>query len=233
MVAFSRVFRSLPSVSTITKPPGPRGYESYSPLVLSIYDAWVHGLNNRYFWKCPTEVLLAHYRKHLSANHLEIGPGTGFLIDRCGMPGERPRLVLCDMNPNCLAKAGERLARFHPGSLQRDVLAPIEGFGEPFDSVGMNYVLHCLPGDMLSKRAVLEHVAACLKPGGTLFGSTLLSIGVRRSMPARLQYAALNAFGSLSNRQDSLAGLEASLRAVFADAWVEVRGCAALFCARR
>ena len=211
----------------------PRGYEHYSPLVLGLYDWWVHVMNNHLFWKCPTEVLLAHYRKHLSANHLEIGPGTGFLLDRCGLPGQPPRLVLCDMNPNCLAKAGTRLARFAPKLIQRDVLAPIEGFGEPFDSAGMNYVLHCLPGDLKSKRVALQNVAACLKPGGTFFGSTLLSIGVTMSMPARWQYAVLNVSGAFSNRKDSLADLDASLRAVFAEVEIEVHGCAALFSAKK
>src|SRR5688500_6512051 len=104
-----------------------RSYSGYSPLVLGIYDSWVHGINNHFFWKCPTRHLVAPYRTHLTGNHLEIGPGTGYLLDKTGPPGANPRLVLCDMNPHCLQKAGQRLQRFQPVTHQADVLRPIEG----------------------------------------------------------------------------------------------------------
>lgn len=212
---------------------GFRGYEHYSPLVLGIYDWWVHWMNNRFFWHCPTSRLILHYQRHVTANHLEIGPGTGYLLDRCGLPGGEPRLVLCDMNAHCLAKAGRRLARYHPALLRRDALSPIEDFGECFDSAGMNYVLHCLPGDMVTKREVFAHIAACLNPGGVCFGSTLLSIGVPMSPQGRLQSWLLNLAGSFCNREDSLSGLDAALRSEFADVQIEVHGCVALFSGRK
>jgi SAM-dependent methyltransferase len=208
------------------------GYAGYSPFVLGIYDFWVHGINNRFFWKCPTRTLIAHYDKHITANHLEIGLGTGYLLDKCVIPGPQPRLVFCDMNPNCLEKACDRLRRYVPLAFQRNVLEPLDGLGEPFQSVGLNYVMHCLPGDMASKRMVFQHIAAVLKPGGVLFGSTLLSREVPVSLPARLQMKVLNWRGYFSNSNDGLSQLTASLKEAFADSEVRVHGCAALFWAR-
>ncbi len=54
-----------------------RAHAVYTPFTLSIYDALVHGLSNRFAWRCPTERLIALYRDSLSRNHLETGVGTG------------------------------------------------------------------------------------------------------------------------------------------------------------
>ena len=48
----------------------------YTPLMLSFYDRLVHGLSNRFAWRCPTERLLDLYRNSLSSRHLEAGVGT-------------------------------------------------------------------------------------------------------------------------------------------------------------
>lgn len=208
------------------------GYAGYSPLVLAVYDFLVYAVNNRFFWKCPTHKLIAHYNAHITADHLEIGLGTGFLLDKCVIPGSQPRLVFCDMNQNCLEKACHRLRRYSPVAFRRNVLEPIAGIGEPFQSVGLNYVLHCLPGDMKSKRAVFEHIAAVLKPGGVLFGATLLGRDVAMSLPARMQMRLLNRRGWFSNTNDGLAELKAGLAMVFAESDVRVEGCAAVFWAR-
>ncbi|HKA64585.1 MAG TPA: hypothetical protein VKD00_02530, partial [Methyloceanibacter sp.] len=45
----------------------------YTPLMLSFYDRLVHGLSNRFAWRCPTERLLDLYRNNLSSRHLEAG----------------------------------------------------------------------------------------------------------------------------------------------------------------
>ena len=152
-----------------------RGHSGYSPMVLKVYDVWVHRFNNRLLWKCPTRSLVALYNEHITANHLEVGLGTGYLLDRCVMPSRNPRLVFCDMNPNCLHMASGRLRRYAPATFRRNVLEPMDGLGARFQSAGLNYVLHCLPGDLQSKRAALEHIKAWLEPGGILFGSTILA----------------------------------------------------------
>jgi hypothetical protein len=95
-----------------------------TPFMLSIYDVLVHGLSNRLAWRCPTRRLLDLYRANLSANHLEVGVGTGFFLDRTGAP-RLNRLVLFDIKYHCLERAARRLARFQPALYQVNLLAPI------------------------------------------------------------------------------------------------------------
>lgn len=208
------------------------GYVGYTPFVLGFYDFWVHVVNNHLVWKCPTRHLISLYNDHITSNHLEIGLGTGYLLDKCVIPGPNPRLVFCDMNPNCLEKACHRLSRYVPQAFERNVLSPIQGIGDRFTSVGMNYVLHCLPGDLASKRVALQHAVACLEPGGVLFGATLLGREVPLSLPARLQMKALNSSHRFSNLNDSLSELKKGLGELFVASDVSVRGCAALFWGR-
>jgi hypothetical protein len=82
-----------------------------------------------------------------------------------------------DLNPNSLAAAGKRLARYAPEIYCRNVLEPFALDAPPFDSVGLLNLFHCLPGNMTTKTAVFEHVREVLSPGGVVFGSTILSRG--------------------------------------------------------
>lgn len=98
------------------------GQAVYSASFLNIYDLWVHGVSNRVLWRCPTERLVAHYDQHVSANHLDVGVGTGLLLDRCSFPTSSPRVVLCDLNENSLAHCAQRIARYSPTTVRADVL---------------------------------------------------------------------------------------------------------------
>ena len=60
-----------------------------TPFVLSFYDRLVHGLSNRFAWRCPKERIVGLYRDNLSSRHLEAGVGTGFFIDRANPVGVR------------------------------------------------------------------------------------------------------------------------------------------------
>src|SRR5262249_48701728 len=48
----------------------------YTPLMLSFYDRLVHGLSNRFAWRCPTERLLDLYHNNLSSRHSELAPAS-------------------------------------------------------------------------------------------------------------------------------------------------------------
>jgi hypothetical protein len=47
-----------------------------------------------------------------------------------------------------------------------------------FDSIALNYVVHCLPASWPDKGVVFEHLKTMLNPGGTLFGATLVQVGI-------------------------------------------------------
>ena len=131
-----------------------------------------------------------------------------------------------------LAYASRRIARYRPETYQRNVLEPIDLSEPGFDSISLNYLLHCLPGDMASKAVVFDHIKPLMNAGAVCFGSTLLQGGVRRNWAAKLLMAHYNRHGVFSNRHDDVETLETTLRARFSRVAVEIVGCAALFCAR-
>jgi hypothetical protein len=207
------------------------GQAVYTPRVLRLYDLLVLGLSNRFIWKCPTPRLLAFYDAHVTGNHLDVGVGTGYFLDRCHFPAASPRVALMDLNENALRFAANRIARAAPKTFRRNVLEPIVFDAEPFDSIGVNYLLHCLPGSIAEKAIVFDHLRPLMRDGAILFGSTLLQGGVARSAAARRLMAFYNAKGVFSNARDDLDGLRSALEARFRDVSIEVVGCAALFSA--
>lgn len=209
------------------------GQAVYSRWVLRLaYDAGVLGYSNRFVWKCPTPTLLAWYDAHVSANHLDVGVGTGYYTAHCRYPSPSPRLALMDLNANSLEFAASRAARYAPETYRRNVLAPIALDAPRFDSIGLNYVLHCLPGSMDEKAVVFDHLRGLLNPGGRIFGSTLLQGDVPRGLQARLFMRTYNRKGIFSNAHDTLASLERALRQRFENPVITLRGCVALFHAR-
>lgn len=205
------------------------GHAVYTRRTLRAYDWFVLGISNRLIWRCPTPRLLRMYNEYASANHLDVGVGTGYLLDHCRFPVERPRIGLLDLNASCLRTAAERIARYQPLQFQANVLASIEIDTAPFDSIGLNYVLHCLPGALAEKAVVFAHLARLLRPGGIVFGATLLSGGVRRNWAARRLMRYYNRRQIFSNRDDHLEQLDAALREYFVTHQLEVVGSAALF----
>lgn len=77
--------------------------------------------------------------------------GTGYFLDHCQFPSAQPRLGLLDLNAHCLAHARQRIARYQPETYQASVLEPLNLNTQPFDSISLNYVLHCLPGSFPGK----------------------------------------------------------------------------------
>jgi SAM-dependent methyltransferase len=209
------------------------GQAVYSRHVLALYDWFVLGFSNHCVWRCPTRHLLAQYDRHITANHLEVGVGTGYFLDRCRFPVRRPRLLLLDLNPNSLAATARRVARYCPQVVRANALEPFPVGGPPFDSVGINYLLHCLPGDLRAKARVLDHAAAVLNGGGVIFGATLLGRGVRVGFLARRLSRLYNARGIFWNDHDSLEDLQEVLRTRFPVFTLQVIGCVALFAAGR
>jgi 2-polyprenyl-3-methyl-5-hydroxy-6-metoxy-1,4-benzoquinol methylase len=208
------------------------GQAVYTKRTLAIYDFVVLGVSNRFVWKCPTRRIEEHYNTHLTANHLDVGVGTGYFLDRCRFPSHAPRVALMDLNADTLDFASRRIARYKPETYRRNVLQPVSLDTARFDSVGINYLLHCLPGTIESKAAVFDHLKALMKPDAVLFGSTLLQGGVTRNWFAGRLMEAYNRKGVFSNRNDGLEGLKRELGRRFKDVSVEVVGCAALFSGR-
>ena len=198
-------------------------------ILFFLYDLLVLGFSNRFAWKCPTRRLLDLYDAHVSTNHLEAGAGTGYFINHCRFPAGASRLVLLDLNAYTLAETAHRAKRYQPTAFQRNILKPLNLDGPKFDSVGFNYVLHCLPGTMETKSTVFKNLRQVMNPGAVIFGSTTLCAGVEKNFLARIFMTAYNAMGIFHNQHDSLSGLQKQLARHFSETRVEVAGCSGLF----
>jgi SAM-dependent methyltransferase len=208
------------------------GAAFYSRRNLRFYDA-ILAFNCRAFWRCSRPRLVELYDEHVTARHLDIGVANGWLLDACRFPVSAPSITLMDLNPDALAVASDRLARYRPATHQASALEP---FGLPpssFDSVGLSLVLHCLPGALSVKAPVVfGHVRTVLAPGGVMFGATQLNGGVPHTPLSRWAMHGINRRGDLDNLDDNLEDLEAALAAAYREHDLRVRGAVALFAAR-
>ncbi len=205
------------------------GHAFYTKRSLALYDLAILGYFSRMAWRCPARNLVALYDKHASANHLDVGVGTGYLLDHCRFPSATPRIGLLDLNAVCLDTARLRIERYSPEVYEANVLEPIVIDAPKFDSVGMSYLLHCLPGAIAEKAVVFDHLKAVVEPGAVIFGTTLLHDGVDRNWLARTVMTRNNAHGVFSNQHDDREGLERALAEHLKNPTLDVIGCVALF----
>jgi hypothetical protein len=212
---------------------GIKGAAVYTPSTLALYDLFVLGFSNSIVWKCPSHIILDFYNEHIADKHLDCGVGTGYFLDRCRFPSAAPTLALFDLNPNSLAITAKRLRRHAPTCHAGNVLRPIDIGLSGFGSIGLNYLLHCLPGNLDSKSIVFAHLKPLLKDGGVVFGSTILGADVQHNFLAKKLMKAYNAKGIFGNLSDRQQDLEAGLKAHFAEYTIRIEGCVALFSARK
>ena len=135
-----------------------------------------------------------------------------------------------DMNRQSLHTAARRIQRYRPTCFERDVF---ESFGEPpsrvFDSIGLTYLLHCLPGSIRDKSRVFQNAMPWLAPDGCVFGATIMAQDVPHGLPARALMAFYNQRGIFSNIHDDPSSLDAALRQYFRQVEIRRIGCVVLF----
>ena len=204
------------------------GQAVYSPLTLKAYDWFVHGLSNHLLWRCPTSKLRALYDRNVRARHLDIGVGTGYFVDKADWPVQEPDITLMDLNGACLEAASKRIARYKPKTVVANCLEPLPAL-TPFKSVGLSYLLHCVPGTIGDKAVMFDYLRPVLEPKARVFGATIVQGDAPRSPPAQALMNFYNKKGVFSNGEDTLEALQAELRARFNDVRVELIGAVALF----
>lgn len=208
------------------------GAEGYGRFALAAYDLVVLGLVSRVVWRCPRRTMLAHYDRHVGRRHLDIGPGTGWFLAKCRFPAKNPSITLLDLNEGVLATAARRIRRRRPVVRTGDAFKPLDLGATAFDSVGMNFLLHCLPGSVARKAAVFDNVAPYLAPGARVFGSTVLGSCAEHTKLSAKLLRRLNESEVFCNTGDRIEDLERELSARFDDVRVERKGTVCLFSAR-
>jgi SAM-dependent methyltransferase len=207
-----------------------RGQADYTPKFLAYaYDPLVLKVANRVMWRLPTPVIQRLYNTHVTAEHLDVGPATGYLLDHCHFPTADPAITLLDVNPHVLEAASSRIARYRPRLCQADLMQPLDIELGTFGSIGLTHILHCLPGTIKDKAVVIEHLRPLLRPGGCLFGTTVLGQGVRHTPWSKALLWFLNTKGVMSNRSDDAESLDRLLAANFDRYTMTVHGTVAVF----
>lgn len=203
----------------------------YSKLTLSIYDILVLGFSNTLLWQCPTQLLLDHYNKHISLNHLDVGVGTGYFLDKCQFPRSlhNPNIHLLDLNPNSLEVTAKRINRYHPTIYEANILEPLALKLPKFDSIAINYLLHCVPGNLQTKEIVFKNLIPLLNEHGSIFGSTILGKNTKPNFFATKIMNFYNTKGIFNNLNDDYAGLEKILQKNFKTYSIKLVGCVAVF----
>jgi SAM-dependent methyltransferase len=205
------------------------GQSEYTPFFLKIYDPVVLGFFTRVVWRCPTTRLVGGYRRHVRPRHLDVGPGTGYFLERAGLPEGSPVTIL-DPNTNVLDHATRRLQRLDITAVEADVCKPLPITG-PFDSAALSGVIHCLPGPLSRKAGAIANVAAVLAPKGVLFGASILGSSGRHTWLSRRLLSANNRRGIFDNLGDTQEGLGEILEASFERVEIETVGSFAIFAA--
>jgi len=209
------------------------GISIYSKSFLLVYDWAALGFNMHFLWKCPSDNLINLYNKYVSDNHLDIGVGTGYFMDKCKFPSPNPRIALMDLNKNSLEVARKRLAKYNPQVYTGSALEKFNMNNQRYDSIGMMNLLHCLPGDMKTKGTVFDNANEVLNTGGIIFGSTILFRGVKHNLLATMNLKYCNHKGIMTNLEDDIEILRNNLKERFSDISVETIGSIALFRARK
>lgn len=134
-----------------------------------------------------------------------------------------------DINTNTSEFASKRIEQYSPETYPQNILEKISTTIAPFDSVGVNYLFHCVPGAIIDKAVAFDHLKKLMNPRAQIFGSTILQGGVQRGWMAKKLMALYNEKGIFANTDDDLEGLRSSLTQRFESVTLEVVGCVALF----
>ncbi|MFI7524493.1 SAM-dependent methyltransferase [Nocardia salmonicida] len=208
------------------------GAAVYTPGFLRFYDLAVLGFNNFFVWRCPTPNLLQQYNNNVTGNHLDIGPGTGYMLARARFPTtDSVTVALIDLNPSPLqaASAVLRARGIEPTTHEGSVLRPLP-LSRQVTSAAASLLMHCVPGSWAEKGVAFQHIANVVTDDGVFFGSTVLE------SPSTVVSRAVGSFfrsrGAFHNGADDEPGLRRALEAAWSEVTVSRVGQLALWTAR-
>jgi 16S rRNA G1207 methylase RsmC len=202
----------------------------YSKTMLKLYDFLVLGISNNFIWRCPSRKLLEFFNQNITSNHLDVGVGTGYFLKKTKFPlQENIRLGLMDINEKSLETTQRILRRNNVEVYKHDIRKKMDRVVEPFDSISVNYLLHCIPGVIEDKVNLFENLNSLLNENGVIFGSTLVRDNISQKGIAKKLMDFYNQKGIFHNQEDYKEGLENILSKFYKDYFTKTIGHAVLF----
>ena len=167
---------------------------------IKFYDYLVNDINCNYAWRCNKTNIFDLYRKNLKPNHLEIGPGSGYFLLPKHHNKKIENLYLMDINYPILNHSHTQLKNHFPNvyPIKHNIFENSLKFFD-FQSVGINYVLHCVPGSLENK---MEKLIENLPNNVSIFGSTVINDYDKQTNLSKLELMFLNKFGIFNNYDD-------------------------------
>lgn len=211
----------------------PDNAKGYNQVMLELYDLLILRLSSTVIWRCSTSHLILLYSHHLSRRHLELGVGTGYLLQHGVFPSHSVDLLLLDCNPRVLQHALRRLARYAPKRLALDLMQAKWPDLPKLQSIGLNYVWHGLQGTPEQRGALFGRLAQLLMSDGVLFGATVRGVHPQMSALARLASQRWLDGRLFNNQGDTPERLTEYLSRYFAEVSVWLQGEVILFVAKQ
>lgn len=208
-----------------------KAHTIYTGLPDWFYNTVVYRINTPFAWGSCVADIDAFYKRHIRDHHMEVGLASSrFIVNNAKA---HQKITLLDINPFNLEKATQHLQNHYQiNSIVANILEPIKT-EQRFDSIAMNYILHCLPGNLTAegKGVCFKHLSQLLNNNGVLFGATILGQGVEHNAFGQFLMKKFNEKGIFNNQMDSLVDLHESLEAVFNKVDIQQIGRLAFFVA--
>ena len=193
------------------------------------YDRLVNQINCEKVWKCSQKYIIDNYRKNINEKHLEIGPGTGYFLSKENLDIDLNKLTLIDINSPILDYSKNNLQSQYSNIdiICHDLFTCKIPDSVDFNSVGINYVLHCVPGNLQTK---LDNLISNLGDNKyNLFGASVICDPLHMNVIAEYELIFLNAFGIFNNNDDTYQELNEYLNKKGLKFTLEKQGYVAIF----
>tara|TARA_Y100000991_G_C21955959_1_gene342079 strand:+ start:513 stop:1394 length:882 start_codon:yes stop_codon:yes gene_type:complete len=143
----------------------------FNQLIMKNYDFFVNHINCKYVWECDQRNIIDMYKKNIRSNHVEIGPGTGYFLKE----HKFNNLTLIDVNRDILLECKKNLEKNckNINIINKNVFEKNNKIAlNNYDSLGINYVLHCVPNNLsISVDNLINNIP---KKNYKIFGSTVI-----------------------------------------------------------